>query len=594
VNILGISAYYHDAAACLVRDGVIVAAAQEERFTRKKRDDSFPRNAIRYCMDVAGGPGTKLDAVAFYDKPIDKFVRILKTHLAIAPRGLRAFLKAMPRWVQRNLWVRLEITQALQELGFDSPDQIFFTEHHEAHAASAFFPSPFPEAAIVTLDGVGEWPTGTIGIGEGNRIGILREQNFPHSLGLLYSAFTYYTGFAVNADEYKLMGLAPYGQPRYTKQIFEKLVSLHADGSFRLNMEYFNFLGGLTMTNDAFADLFEGPVRAPSAEITQHTQDVARSAQEATEQIVRCIVDEAHRITGQQALCLAGGVALNCVANGRLLREGPFRSIWVAPASHDAGGAVGGALAAWHQFMEKPRLADGKTDGMRGSYLGPGFSEAEIEAMLVEKGVRFRKLEESEWAQTIAELLEDGSILGLFRGRMEFGPRALGNRSILADPRRSDVASRINQSIKFRESFRPFAPAVLEEHAAEYFDLPAPSPYMLFTAPVTQAHRTDLAPDDPTASLTDRLARVRSDLPGVTHIDYSARVQTVARQTNPAFHALIDAFRKRTGCPVLVNTSFNVRGEPIVCTPEEAYSCFMKTRMDHLVLESYLLSKELT
>ncbi len=592
MNILGISAYYHDAAACLVRDGEIVAAAQEERFSRKKYDESFPRNAIRYCMDVAGGPGTKLDAVAFYDKPIDKFVRILKTHLAIAPRGLRAFLKAMPRWAQRNLWVRLEITRTLQELGFEPPDQIYFTEHHEAHAASAFFPSPFPEAAIVTLDGVGEWPTGTIGMGEGNRIRILREQNFPHSLGLLYSAFTYYTGFSVNADEYKLMGLAPYGQPRYTKQIFERLVSLHTDGSFRLNMEYFNFLGGLTMTNDAFADLFEGPVRAPSAEITQHTQDVARSAQEATEQIVRRIVDEAHRITGQRALCLAGGVALNCVANGRLLRKGPFRSIWVAPASHDAGGAVGAALAAWHQFMEKPRLADGKTDRMSGSYLGPSFSDAEIEAMLVEKGVRFQKLAESEWADAIAALLADGSILGLFRGRMEFGPRALGNRSILADPRSADVALRINQSIKFRESFRPFAPAVLEEHAAEYFDLSAPSPYMLFTAPVTQAHRTGLAPDDPAASLTERLARVRSDLPGVTHVDYSARVQTVARQTNPAFHGLIDAFRKRTGCPVLVNTSFNVRGEPIVCTPEEAYSCFMKTRMDHLVLESYLLSKD--
>ncbi len=592
MNILGISAYYHDAAACLIQDGEIAAAAQEERFTRSKHDESFPRNAIRYCLESAGVAHDGLDAVAFYDKPIDKFVRILKTHFAIAPAGLRTFLKAMPRWIRRNLWVRLEIEQTLHAIGIGVPQHCYFTEHHEAHAASAFFASPFPEAAIVTMDGVGEWPTATIGVGEGNRITLLKEQNFPHSLGLLYSAFTYYTGFKVNSDEYKVMGLAPYGRPRFVDRILADLVHLNEDGSFFLNMKYFNYLGGLTMTNDAFAELFEAPVREPQAAITQHTMDVARSVQEATEEIVRRIVREAHRITRKGKLCLAGGVALNCVANGKLLRTGPFESIWVAPAAHDAGGAVGAALTVWYQIMDKAREVDGTTDAMKGSYLGPQFSNQDVESLLRKENCRYTRLSDADWAPTIARLLATGHIVGLFKGRMEFGPRALGNRSILADPRVASAPSRINQRIKFRESFRPFAPAVLEEYASEYFELDTESPYMLFTVPVAPAHRTAIEPDDPSSSLRDRLARVRSDIPAVTHVDYSARVQTVSRRTNPDFHELLSAFRAITGCGVLINTSLNVRGEPIACTPEDAYRCFMKSGIDYLVLESYLLSKD--
>ncbi len=592
MNILGISAYYHDAAACLIQDGEIAAAAQEERFTRNKHDESFPRNAIRYCLESAGVAHDGLDAVAFYDKPIDKFVRILKTHFAIAPAGLRTFLKAMPRWIRRNLWVRLEVEQTLHALGIGVPQDCYFTEHHEAHAASAFFASPFPEAAIVTMDGVGEWPTATIGVGEGNRITLLKEQNFPHSLGLLYSAFTYYTGFKVNSDEYKVMGLAPYGRPRFVDRILADLVHLNEDGSFFLNMKYFNYLGGLTMTNDAFAELFEAPVREPQAAITQHTMDVARSVQEATEEIVRRIVREAHRITRKGNLCLAGGVALNCVANGKLLRTGPFESIWVAPAAHDAGGAVGAALTVWYQIMDRARQVDGTTDAMKGSYLGPQFSNDVVEGLLRKENCRYARLSDADWAPTIARLLAAGHIVGLFKGRMEFGPRALGNRSILADPRVASAPSRINERIKFRESFRPFAPAVLEEYSSEYFELDTESPYMLFTVPVAPAHRTAIEPDDPSSSLRDRLARVRSDIPAVTHVDYSARVQTVSRRTNPDFHELLSAFRAITGCGVLINTSLNVRGEPIACTPEDAYRCFMKSGIDYLVLESYLLSKD--
>ncbi len=590
MNILGISAYYHDAAACLIKDGEVVAAAQEERFTRKKHDESFPKNAIRYCLESQGVPKDGVGAVVFYDKPLDKFVRILKTHFAMAPGSLRAFLKAMPKWVQRNLWVRLEIAETLSELGFVPPESVLFTEHHESHAASAFFPSPFSEAAIVTLDGVGEWPTATIGVGEGNRIRLLKEQNFPHSLGLLYSAFTYYTGFKVNSDEYKVMGLAPYGEPRYVDRILKELVSLNEDGSFKLNMRYFDYLGGLKMTNAAFAELFEGPVREPESAITRHTMDVARSIQEVTEQIVERVVAEAHRLTGKRQLCLAGGVALNCVANGKLLRKGPFEKIWIAPAAHDAGAALGAALLAWHHVHERPRSADGVTDAMHGCYLGPEFPPEEIERFLVSQGCQFRKLADAEWAPTIAKLIADGKIVGMFKGRMEFGPRALGNRSILADARAADSPTKINRSIKFRESFRPFAPAVLEEHAADYFELLHESPYMLLTALVSPARRT-AETDDPAAPLGERLARVRSDIPGVTHLDYSARVQTVSRATNPRFHALLSAFRELTGYGVVINTSLNVRGEPIVCRPEEAYRCFMKTGMDHMVLECYLVSK---
>ncbi len=591
MNILGISAYYHDAAACLVRDGVIVAAAQEERFTRQKHDESFPVNAIRHCLESIEGSRDTLDAVAFYDKPIDKFVRILKTHFSVAPRGLGSFMKAMPEWARRKLWIPYEIRSALAELGFAEIEHIYFTEHHESHAASAFFPSPFPEAGIVTIDGVGEWATTTIGQGTGNQIAILKEQNFPHSLGLLYSALTYYTGFTVNSDEYKVMGLAPYGSPRFTERILDELVSLHEDGSFFLNMKYFNYLGGLTMTNQAFDDLFEGPVREPETDITQHTMDVARSIQEATQEIVGRIVRHTHSLTQQDNLCLAGGVALNCVSNGKLLREGPFKSIWVAPAAGDAGGAVGAALAVWHQILDNPRSADGAADAMHGCYLGPQFTDEEIETFLRKENCNYTKLDDAEWAETIAELLANGGVVGLFQGRMEFGPRALGNRSILADPRAPEMQSTINLRIKFRESFRPFAPAVLDECRSEYFDVDRESPYLLFSAPVAEAHRTNSPPDDSALTLRERLAIVRSDIPAVTHLDYSARLQTVSEKANPSFHRLLKAFRARTGCGVLINTSMNVRGEPIVCTPEDAYGCFMKTGMDHLVLQTYLVSK---
>jgi carbamoyltransferase len=497
----------------------------------------------------------------------------------------------MPQWMRKNLWVGMEISERLSDLGFDVPESILFTEHHESHAASAFFPSPFRDAAIVTLDGVGEWPTAVIGVGEGHRIKLLKEHNFPHSVGLLYSAFTYYTGFKVNSDEYKMMGLAPYGKPRYADRILEHLVSLNPDGSFALNMRYFNYLGGLTMINRAFEELFEAPAREPESSITQHTMDVARSIQHVTEEIVRRIVDHAHQITGKNQLCLAGGVALNCVANGKLLRQGPFESVWVAPAANDAGGALGAALTAWHHVYDKPRNADGISDGMQGCYLGPEFSPQQIEAFLRSEGCPYEKLSDAQWAARIADLLSKGRIVAMFKGRMEFGPRALGNRSILADARTFDAPARINKRIKFRESFRPFAPAVLEEFVGEYFDLVQPSPYMLFTADVVPQRRTPHAPDDPTAPLQARLARIRSDIPGVTHLDYSARVQTVSKGRSPSFHALLRAFYQLTGCPVLINTSLNVRGEPIVCRPEEAYRCFMKTGIDHLVLDCYLISK---
>jgi len=592
MNILGISAYYHDAAACLVRDGEIVAAAQEERFTRKKHDPSFPRHAVRFCLEAGEIERTQLDAVVFYDKPIDKFARILETYFSVAPRGLRSFLKAVPEWVQRKLWIPHEIDSYLRELGVTPPDEILFSEHHEAHAASAFFPSPFTNAAILTMDGVGEWPTSSISLGEGNRITILEEQNFPHSLGLMYSAFTYYTGFRVNSGEYKLMGLAPYGQPRYVDRILTHIVALREDGSFRLNMRYFNYLSGLTMTNSAFADLFEGPPRQPDSEITQHTMDVARSVQEVTEEIVSRTARHVHDVTGKTNLCLAGGVALNCVANGRLLREGPFENIWIQPAAGDAGGAVGAALTLWHQVLGNPRRTDNGRDGMSGAYLGPSFNDENVETFLKSQNVEYRKLSEEDWARSIAQRLAEGNVIGLLQGRMEFGPRALGNRSILGDPRVADMQSRMNRLIKFRESFRPFAPAVLEEYANERFEIDRPSPYMLFTVPVAELHRTDIEPDDPGMPIQERLARVRSDMPAITHLDNSARLQTVSKKTNPRFHALLGAFHHLTGCPVLINTSFNVRGEPIVCTPADAYQCFMRTGIDDLVIESFLVSKK--
>ncbi len=591
MKILGISAYYHDAAACLISDGEIVAAAQEERFTRKKHDPSIPSNAISYCLKAGGVSGDRLDAVAFYDKPIDKFVRILKTYFAVAPRGLGSFLKALPEWTQHKLWFTAEIEACLEQAGVNLPEQTYFTEHHESHAASAFFPSPFEDAAIVTADGVGEWPTSSIGKGEGNKVTILKELNFPHSLGLLYSAFTYYLGFRVNSGEYKVMGLAPYGQPRFVDMILDKVVALREDGSFRLNMEYFNYLGGLTMTNDAFADLFGAPAREPESEITQHAMDAARSVQEVAEEIMLRTALHAHEITGKKNLCMAGGVALNCVANSKLVRETPFEKVWVQPAAGDSGGAVGAALTVWHHIHDKPRHTDNEKDRMGGTYLGPGFSDEDVETFLKTQNCKYRKLKGDEWQQTIAERLSEGKIIGLMQGRMEFGPRALGNRSILGDPRVSDMQSRMNLKVKFRESFRPFAPAILEEYASDYFDFDGPSPYMLFTAPIAENRRTDVAPDDPTLPLQERLALVRSELPAITHLDYSARIQTVSEQTNPKFHSLLSAFHNLTGCPVVINTSFNVRGEPIVCTPEDAYGCFMRTGIECLVMESFLVEK---
>ena len=592
MDILGISAYYHDSAACLVRDGRIVAAAQEERFTRTKHDPVFPRKAARYCLEEAGLLGQSIDAVVFYDKPIDKFARILQTYLSVAPKGLRSFLKAVPEWIRYKIWIPYEMTGYLHDLGVEVRERPFFTEHHEAHAASAFYPSPFSEAAILTIDGVGEWPTASLSLGENHQISMLKEMNFPHSLGLLYSAFTYYTGFRVNSGEYKLMGLAPYGRPIFVERILENLLALEDDGSFRLNMKYFNYLSGLTMTNEAFAGLFEGPRREPESPITQRIMDVARSVQEVTELIVQRMAAHAHEVTGKPNLCMAGGVALNCVANARVLREGPFDQVWIQPAAGDAGGAVGAALAVWHRTQGQPRTPAPTGDAMAGAYLGPEFGDDAIQAFLESEGCPATKLAEDEWAPEIARRLAAGHIVGLMQGRMEFGPRALGNRSILGDPRQPDMQSRMNLQIKFRESFRPFAPAILEERTQEYFEVDRPSPYMLFTAPVADQIRTDAPPDDPDLPLQERLAIVRSELPAITHLDYSARLQTVSKTTNPRFHALLSAFDDLTGCPALINTSFNVRGEPIVCTPGDAYNCFMQTGMDDLVMGSFLLSKE--
>jgi carbamoyltransferase len=590
VNILGVSAFYHDSAAALVSDGELVAAAQEERFTRVKHDDSFPVNAIRYCLREGGVGPEGIDAVAYYDKPITTFVRLLRTYLRVGPTGMRSFQAAMPLWMRKKLWIPYLIERGLRDLGYDMPDRLWFTEHHESHAASAFFPSPFESAAVLTFDGVGEWATTTIGVGDGNRIKLERELSFPNSLGLLYSAFTQHCGFRVNSGEYKLMGLAPYGEPRYADRILDELIDLREDGSFQMNMRYFGFLGGLTMTNKRFEDLFDGPSREPESEITRREMDLARSIQEVTEEIVLRIARHAADLTGQRDACLAGGVALNCVANGRLQREGPFERIWIQPASGDAGGAVGAALYGWYQIGDNPRSA-GAADGMHGAYLGPAFSDDEIGAYLDANGYPHTLIEdEREWAGGIAELVADGGVVGLFTSRMEFGPRALGHRSIIGDPRSPEMQSVMNLKIKYRESFRPFAPAVLAERAADWFDLDVESPYMMLVAPVSSALRSPNG-GPPSDDLREWVNEVRSQIPAVTHVDYSARLQTVNREQSPAFHEILTAFEARTGCPVLINTSFNVRGEPIVCTPEDAYRCFMRTEMDHLVLGRHLLSK---
>ena len=590
MNILGISAYYHDAAAALVQDGKIVAAAQEERFTRIKHDHAFPIHAIEYCLAEGGCSEAAIDAVVFYEKPISKFSRIMETYFSVAPRGLSSFMMAIPLWVRQKLWIPLLIENQLKKIG-SGMDALYLCEHHQAHAASSFYPSPFPEAAVLTMDGVGEWATSTIGVGSGNTMQLLKELHFPHSPGLLYSALTYFTGFRVNSGEYKLMGLAPYGDPRYVQLIFDTLLDLKEDGSFRMNMEYFGYLDGLRMTNPKLDELFGGPPRKPESEITQREMDIAASIQVVIEEIVLRMARHARKITGLKNLCLSGGVALNCVANGRLLREQIFDDIYIQPASGDAGGALGAALFCWHQMLSNTRQADGIHDSMQGSYFGPGFSDNETGSWLQTKGYPAKQLDQPAWAEKIAELIAGGSVIGLFQGRMEFGPRALGCRSIIGDARSAEMQTTMNLKIKYRESFRPFAPSCLAETADSYFELDRPSPYMLIVADVQKEHRivpAELKED----TLATQINQARSDIPAVTHVDYSARIQTVTRQSNEPYYLIIKAFEELTGCGVIINTSFNVRGEPIVCTPEDAYRCFMRTEMDYLVLGSYLLAKD--
>ncbi|MDD4052872.1 MAG: carbamoyltransferase [candidate division Zixibacteria bacterium] len=588
MNILGISAFYHDSAACLVRDGEIIAAAQEERLSRLKHDPGFPARAVDYCLKEDNLTPEQIDLVAFYDKPWAKFERLLETYLAFAPLGIRSFLKAMPLWLKEKLWLENRIRKALP--GFKG--KVIFPEHHQSHAASAFFPSPFDRAAILTIDGVGEWTTASWGTGNGNRIELAYEMRFPHSLGLLYSAFTYYTGFRVNSGEYKVMGLAPYGRPVYVQTILDNLLDLKEDGSFRLDMKYFKYCQGLTMTSRAFHKLFDGPPRKPESEITPKEMDLAASIQAVTEEIILRMARHVRKQTGETDLCLAGGVALNCVANGRILREKIFDRIWIQPAAGDAGGALGAALFAWHRYLDNSRgeSVDDR-DRQRGSLLGPSWKNDDIAAWLHAEGYPFHRYEESFLLDRVARDLADKKVVGWFSGRMEFGPRALGARSILADPRTTDMLAILNLKIKFRESFRPLAPAVLAEDAGQYFELDTPSPYMLLTAPVRAERRLPSAQGENSADGIERLYQTRSDIPAVTHLDYSARIQTVDGRDNPRFHALIRKFKKLTGCGVLVNTSFNVRGEPIVCTPQEAYCCFMKTGMDILVLENLILEK---
>ncbi len=585
-KILGISAFYHDSAAALLVGGRVVAAAQEERFSRRKHDQRFPVEAVRYCLREAGLRAEDLDYVAFYDKPLLKFERLLETWIAYAPRGLRLFRLGLPWWLKQKLHTPRELDRGL---GGRPRHRYIFLEHHESHAASAFFPSPFEDAAILTVDGVGEWATASIGHGRGHEIELVRELRFPHSVGLLYSAFTYFTGFKVNSGEYKLMGLAPYGEPRYADRIRDHLVDLREDGSLRLDLSYFGFCDRPVMTNERFADLFDGPPRRPESEITQREMDLAASIQRVTEDILLAQARHAHAVTGSPRLCLAGGVALNCVANGRILREGPFERIWIQPAAGDAGGALGAAWFVWHQLLEHDRIPD-RSDAQEGSFLGPAFGSDEIEDFLAGESAVSRRMDEEELVEAVAQQLAEGKVVGHFAGRMEFGPRALGNRSILGDPRSASMQRTMNLKIKFRESFRPFAPAVLRERARDYFEVEAgfDSPYMLLVADVRPDRRGPLEPGVPGL---ERLSRVGGEIPAVTHVDGSARLQTVDDQRHPRFARLLRAFERRTGCPVLINTSFNVRGEPIVCTPADAYRCFLATDMDVLVLEDHLLLK---
>ncbi len=626
VSILGVSAFYHDSAACLVVDGEIVAAAQEERFTRIKHDPGFPVNAARYCLGEAQLSAADLDYVGFYDKPLLKFDRLLETYLDYAPTGFSSFLKAMPLWMREKLWmpdlIRTELAKtsgesderAAKKLGRKFDWRLLFGDHHESHAASAFYPSPFEEAAILTIDGVGEWATSSLGVGKGNEITLLKELRFPDSLGLLYSAFTYYTGFRVNSGEYKVMGLAPYGEPKYVSLIKDKLLEIRDDGSLKMNHEYFGYAHGLRMTNKAFAKLLGGEPRKPESRITQREMDLARSIQVITEEVMLKMTNYAHRETGMKKLCMAGGVALNCVANGRVLREVTFEDIWIQPAAGDAGGALGIALAIWHRYLGKPRMSPeaagawqstrptrntvagnglpAYADGMKGSYLGPRFSDEEVESFLQSREVPYKKYSREELPRVVAELLAAGKIAGLHQGRMEFGPRALGARSIIGDPRSPQMQATMNLKIKYRESFRPFAPSVLRERVADWFELDRESPYMLLVADVVPSRRRKLTAEEEALWGIDRLNVQRSQIPAVTHVDYSARIQTVRREENPLYWEIIDAFQKKTGCPIVVNTSFNVRGEPMVCSPEDSYRCFMRTQMDFLVLETCVLDKK--
>ena len=586
MNILGISCFYHDSAATILQDGRILAAVQEERFTRKKHDPRFPRNAIQYCLSEAKITSDNLDYVVFYDKPILTFERLLLSYLTVAPKGLRSWLESMPLWLGQKIHVPKVIQR---EVGYEG--DVLFTEHHEAHAASAFYPSPFEEAAILTMDGVGEWATASYGFGKGNEINLIKELHFPDSLGLLYSAFTYFTGFRVNSGEYKLMGLAPYGEPRYKDLILDELVDVKEDGSLRLNLSYFDFLGGLRMTGKRFEKIFGGPPRKPESNITKREMDIAASIQSVTEEIIMKMSNHVFKETGHRYLCLAGGVALNCVANGRILREGPFEDIWIQPAAGDAGGALGAALSVWHRFLGNERHIEKGKDSQRGSYLGPSFSNETIKDFLINHQYPHYELNAEDRAKVIAEHIAGGKIVGYMTGPMEFGPRALGARSILGDPRQVETQSVMNLKIKYRESFRPFAPAVLEEKVSEYFEIDRPSPYMLLVADVHEKRRFP-QPSGDKRDMMERLKTKRSDIPAVTHLDYSARIQTVNRNDKPDFYQVITEFENLTGCAVMVNTSFNVRGEPIICTPEDAYRCFMRTEMDLLVMEDFILFKE--
>jgi len=587
MNILGISAFYHDSAACIVQDGVIIAAAQEERFTRKKHDYSFPINAIKFCLDYTNLSSNAINYIAFYDKPFLKFERILETYLTYAPFGIHSFLKAIPLWIKKKLWIK-DIIQS--ELNYSG--EIIFSEHHESHAASAFYPSPYKEAAFITMDGVGEWSTTSFGIGKDNTISLLADIRFPDSLGLLYSAFTYYTGFKVNSGEYKVMGLAPYGEPKFKQLIYDHLIDIKPDGSFKMNMKYFDYCAGVRMTNSRFHRLFGGPPRKPESHLSQRDMDLARSVQDVVEEIVLKMAAHVQKETGMKNLCLAGGVALNCVANGKILQSGLFDNIWIQPAAGDAGGAIGAALLTWHQYLNNERNLLGNNDSMKGTYLGPKYENNTIESFLKTHHYLYQELTDHEIPDMVADLIGKEKVVGWFQGRMEFGPRALGARSIIGDARSASMQKTMNLKIKYRESFRPFAPSVLVEDISDYFEIDRESPYMLLVADIKKDRQIALSDEQNQLTGLEKLNLIRSDIPAVTHIDYSARIQSVNKATNPLYHQMISRFKEKYGCPVIINTSFNVRGEPIVCSPEDAYRCFMRTEMDYLIIGNFLLDKQ--